>query len=289
MIITFEPGEIKTFPVPGYFFYYNRGDGEIRVTLYDDENGAEPPAVLLPGQGLDGSRRFERWEVENISGATQTVTLEIRNRKFVDNRTDNKLTVTTEIGEPLPVTVAGGGASIGTFVVQATTADHEKAAGVSTTEQVGFEMQIPANMKLHALRFKEWRTVLNQYGSVSYPSLYMGQIYGSQTTVSSYPAQVSPVQQQYYQGEGYPQVKINKRSAAQAGTDLADFLTNLNSSSHNAIRLAPFTTEASGLFVRDVELIIPGSYMDSATTVFVASPYYGEGGIALEADYEFVA
>ncbi|WP_406827715.1 hypothetical protein [Microbulbifer sp. ARAS458-1] len=103
MILTFEAGEIKSFPIPGYFFYYNRGDGEIRVTLYDDENGSEPAAVLLPGQGLDGSRRFERWEVENISGAEQTVTLEIRNRKFVDNRTSNKLTVTTEPGEPMAV------------------------------------------------------------------------------------------------------------------------------------------------------------------------------------------
>lgn len=108
MIIKMEPGEIASYPVPGYFFYYNRGEGEIRVTLFDDEGSQEVPAVLLPGQGIDSRTRFDRFEIENLHGEEQELNLEIRRSRFVDNRTSNKLTVVTNDGEPLKTEFAAG-------------------------------------------------------------------------------------------------------------------------------------------------------------------------------------
>lgn len=108
MIITMSPGETGSYPVPGYFFYYNRGEGEIRVTLYDDEGNQEPPAILLPGQGIDSKTRFDRFEIENLHDEPQELHLEIRRSRFVDNRTSNKLTVVTNDGEPLRTEFAPG-------------------------------------------------------------------------------------------------------------------------------------------------------------------------------------
>lgn len=108
---TLEVGEIGTWPANGYFFYYLQGDGPIRVRLIQNEGESEAPATLLPGQGIDSAVRFNVMEIENLHSSAQNIDIDVRRSRFVDNRTDNKLTVETgqADGDPLKVQVVGEG------------------------------------------------------------------------------------------------------------------------------------------------------------------------------------
>ena len=97
-------GESNVFPLEGFEVYYKDGTAPIKVTIYD-KYGPEQPVTLEAGQGLRGVDRFEKVEFFNPNAQEEIFEIEIRRRSFIDNRTDNKLTVTTNPGEPLTVTV----------------------------------------------------------------------------------------------------------------------------------------------------------------------------------------
>ena len=152
-------GESNVFPLEGFEIYYKDGTAPCQVTIYD-KYGPEQPVILEAGQGLRGRDRFEKVELKNISLQEEVFDIEVRRRSFIDNRTDNKLTVTTESGEPLEVTLAGGGAG-GALEGQGWTWQAFHYAGDTEVVRTLYNPPTsPKNLVIDELRVQMTRTVI---------------------------------------------------------------------------------------------------------------------------------